>query len=575
MNNKGFTMVEVLGVVTILVIISLFTFPIISSLTNDTTSKNKQFLDSLYQATETYLEMNYERFKNNEISYISASKLIEEGLLSNNLINPNTNKRVIDEDGVVEATRDVDNSFKYNYAINQYITINYIEDLIEILDSDDTYEGKTIILNRDLDFKKDESYKDINTSYKGSTLKLYLNTSGVTQKSSDFMGNISGNGYSIDNIYMQGDTLGLFKKIYKSNVENINLSGVIDGGDYSSGGGLLASDIGDTNINDLNINIKVPYGCATIGGVARYAAYVNIYNSSVVTDINLSKDYSAGGFFNTADSTIINNCKQDGTILGGNVAGIVESLDQGKIIDSSSNGKLSGNYVAGLVYSNSNGEIINSFSTSNISATVEAGGLVGESYSDRYDGVIKNSYYNGNISGSKVGGLAYSIETYDINTNIESSYVIANIDCVDCEVVGGLVGSFSYSNAIKNSYSLVNINYGNSTEASIGGLVGSASSISDGPSIINSYSSSTIVGTGTNTIGGLIGSSNSSTIASSYFNSSLYNGDLIGSSTSDTITNSEGLTEKDMLIESSYNGWDFTNIWNIKNNGLPTLRKGS
>ena len=126
MNNKGFTMVEVLGVVTILVIISLFTFPIISSLTNDTTSKNKQFLDSLYQAAETYLEMNYERFKNNEISYISANKLIEEGLLSNNLINPNTNKRVIDEDGVVEATRDVDNSFKYNYAINQYITINYI-----------------------------------------------------------------------------------------------------------------------------------------------------------------------------------------------------------------------------------------------------------------------------------------------------------------------------------------------------------------------------------------------------------------------------------------------------------------
>ena len=94
-------------------------------------------------------------------------------------------------------------------------------------------------------------------------------------------------------------------------------------------------------------------------------------------------------------------------------------------------------------------------------------------------------------------------------------------------------------------------------------------------SIINSYSSSTIVGTGTNIIGGLIGYSESSTITSSYFNSSLYNGDLIGNSTSDTITNSEGLTEKDMLIESSYNGWDFTNIWNIKNNGLPTLRKGS
>lgn len=567
MNNKGFTMVEVLGVVTILVIISLFTFPIISSLTNDTTSKNKQFLDSLYQATETYLEMNYERFKNNEISYISASKLIEEGLLSNNLINPNTNKRVIDEDGVVEATRDVDNSFKYNYAINQYITINYIEDLIKILDSDDTYEGKTIILNRDLDFKKDESYKDINTSYKGSTLKLYLNTSGLTQKSSEFMGNISGNGYSIDNIYMQGDSLGLFLLISNSNIENINLSGVIDG----QMGGLLADNIEETYINNLNINIKIPYNAnldnASIGGVARAAKNVNMQNSSVVTDINISGNSSVGGFFQRVNDTTINNCKQEGTILGEYIGGIVNFLLNSKIIDSSSNGKLSGDYVAGLAYNVIDGEIINSFSTSNISATVEAGGLVGQSIGE-YNVTIKNSYYNGNISGSRIGGLVFAVKS---SNNIESSYAIANIDCVNCQVVGGLVGSLSYSSTVKDSYSLVNINYGNSLAATIGGLVGQAEKVS----IINSYSSSTIVGTGTNTIGGLIGYSESSTITSSYFNSSLYNGDLIGSSTSDTITNSEGLTEKDMLIESSYNGWDFTNIWNIKNNGLPTLRKGS
>ena len=565
MNNKGFIMVEVLGVVTILVIISLFTFPIISSLTNDTTSKNKQFLDSLYQAAETYLEMNYERFKNNEISYISANKLIEEGLLSNNLINPNTNKRVIDEDGVVEATRDVDNSFKYNYAINQYITINYIEDLIKILDSDDTYEGKTIILNRDLDFKKDESYKDINTSYKGSTLKLYLNTNGVTQKSSFFEGNISGNGYSIDNIYMQGDILGLFLLISNSNIENINLSGVIDG----RMGGLLADNIEETNINNLNIDIKIPYNAnlvnASIGGVARAANSVNMQNSFVVTDINIPENSVVGGFFRQASDTTINNCKQEGTILGEDIGGIgVQLTDNSKIINSSSNGKLVGGNVAGLANSAENIEIINSFSTSNISATHGAAGLVFDAYSL----TIKNSYYNGNISAPHIGGLVFYVA---YSNNIESSYAIANIDCVNCQVVGGLVGSLSYSSTVKDSYSLVNINSGNSLDATIGGLVGQA----EEGSIINSYSSSTIVGTGTNTIGGLIGSSNSSTITSSYFNSSLYNGDLIGSSTSDTITNSEGLTEKDMLIESSYNGWDFTNIWNIKNNGLPTLRKGS
>ena len=381
------------------------------------------------------------------------------------------------------------------------------------------------------------------------------------------MGNISGNGYSIDNIYMQGDSLGLFLLISNSNIENINLAGVIDG----RMGGLLADNIEETNINNLNIDIKIPYNAnldnASIGGVARAAKNVNMQNSSVVTDINISGNSSVGGFFQRVNDTTINNCKQEGTILGEYIGGIVNFLLNSKIIDSSSNGKLSGDYVAGLAYNVIDGEIINSFSTSNISATVEAGGLVGQSIGE-YNVTIKNSYYNGNISGSRIGGLVFAVKS---SNNIESSYAIANIDCVNCQVVGGLVGSLSYSSTVKDSYSLVNINYGNSLAATIGGLVGQAEKVS----IINSYSSSTIVGTGTNTIGGLIGYSESSTITSSYFNSSLYNGDLIGSSTSDTITNSEGLTEKDMLIESSYNGWDFTNIWNIKNNGLPTLRKGS
>lgn len=565
MNNKGFTMVEVLGVVTILVIISLFTFPIISSLTNDTTSKNKQFLDSLYQATETYLEMNYERFKNNEISYISASKLIEEGLLSNSLINPNTNKRVIDEDGVIEATRDVDNSFKYNYAINQYITINYIEDLIEILDSGDNYEGKTIVLNRDLDFKKDESYKDINTSYKESTLKLYLNTSGVTQKSSDFKGNISGNGYSIDNIYMTGNSLGLFNLIKTSTIENINLSGIIDG----NTGGLLATTISDTLINNINVDIKVPYNSnisnASIGGIALDTTNVSISNSSVTTDINLSNTSNIGGFIGIASITKIENCKQSGSISGGNVAGIIREMsNHTKIINSSSQGKIRGNDVGGLVILSDTSEIKNSFSTATLIGE-KIGGLASSIIQETK---ISNSYYAGNIDAiNSTGGLVRNAS----ESTVESSYVVANIECSSCLLLGGLIGEGT-NLTIKNSYNLSNINYGNST-GTIGGLISSINN----SSIINTYSSGLITGTNINTIvGGLIGSSTSSTITSSYSNSDLYNGNLIGNSAStDIINNSNNLTNEEMLKESSYNGWDFTNIWNIQNNGLPTLRKGS
>ena len=130
-------------------------------------------------------------------------------------------------------------------------------------------------------------------------------------------------------------------------------------------GGLLADNIEETNINNLNIDIKIPYNAnldnASIGGVARAANSVNMQNSFVVTDINIPENSVVGGFFRQASDTTINNCKQEGTILGEDIGGIgVQLTDNSKIINSSSNGKLVGGNVAGLAHSAENIEIINS-----------------------------------------------------------------------------------------------------------------------------------------------------------------------------------------------------------------------
>lgn len=557
-------MVEVLGVVTILVVISLFTFPMISSLmSSSNTNRNKQFLTSLYQATEAYIERDYDRYSKNEISYIGVKTLIEEGLLQTNFTNPDTKQKLIDEDGIVEVRRNIDNSFSYNYVINQYITINYVEDLISILNSSDTYENKVIVLNRNLDFKDNNSYKNINTPYNGSTIKLALVNGGLIKKSTVFKGKISGNGYSINNIYIENENLGLFNNMNNAVIENINLSGIIDG----KNGGLLAVTIENTNINNVNIDVQIPYSSAlsetAIGGIAATSLGSTIKNSTVTTDVNKSQGFSVGGLFELTSNTIIENCHQKGTIIAKEVGGIVNRLNSSsKIINSSSEGKLIGSdSSAGIANYVNLSQVINSSSKSSISSS-NSGGI--SNHVDN-DSLIKSCHYIGDINGSIVGGIAASLNS----STIEKSYSAVNMQANKDSVSGGLVGN-STSSTIKNSYSLSNIK---SNEAIIncGGLVGLSSSTT----IQNSYFSgslSEIVSTNSSYIGGIIGSSTTSTIISSYFNSSLFSGNAFGNSIGDTTTNVSNLTNDDMLLSSSYVGWDFTNTWNINGKSFPSLR---
>jgi len=112
---------------------------------------------------------------------------------------------------------------------NNRLQISSIEDLLALaynVNSEaETYEGKTIELGRDLDFKKDHSYKNPNAKYILDDTKGYIkDESGTSIKEllidetgkgfipigvkGSFKGNFDGKGNKLKNIYINSDSLG-------------------------------------------------------------------------------------------------------------------------------------------------------------------------------------------------------------------------------------------------------------------------------------------------------------------------------------------------------------------------------
>ncbi|SDI95231.1 hypothetical protein SAMN04515654_12110 [Halanaerobium congolense] len=174
------------------------------------------------------------------------------------------------------------------------------------------------------------------------------------------------------------------------------------------------------------------------------------------------------------------------------------------------------------------------------------GGLVGTGeditiISCNFEGEIEAKNNVGGLAGEASGLIEKSSSVCDINGSSN---------------IGGLVGSGDIS--IINCYSRSNLT-GTSV---LGGLVGN----SNGASLINCYSASSINTTGMK--GSLVGNNSYYVVNSCYYNQELVN--------SLNYTQGEGKTTEEMIFpidyESIYLGWDFEEVWDIKeevNEGYP------
>lgn len=110
-NNRGFTLVELIAVMTLLAAIILVTVPvIINTIKKNDDKLGENFEKSLKQAAELYVERNRDVFPDlNNIggtAEVSTDTLIEEGYLKQNLENPIDNSSVLNYKIIVEVGND-------------------------------------------------------------------------------------------------------------------------------------------------------------------------------------------------------------------------------------------------------------------------------------------------------------------------------------------------------------------------------------------------------------------------------------------------------------------------------------
>lgn len=126
--NKGFTLMELLAVIVLLILVSMIIFPGVNNIIKE--SKNtvyKTQVNSILKATYDFTLKHPEYLGNlNEISYITLSRLKVEGLIDAKIINPNTYLEY--PDNLVISISNVGSNYKRKNS-NSYYTGDYLYEL--------------------------------------------------------------------------------------------------------------------------------------------------------------------------------------------------------------------------------------------------------------------------------------------------------------------------------------------------------------------------------------------------------------------------------------------------------------
>lgn len=103
MNKKGFTLLELLGVIVILSIIASFAFTNMVNM-NKKESENQRLYDTIYMAAESYIYDNYSNFTDldeEKSVRVNVIDLINNGYLSKNTRNPKTDSTFTSENYIL------------------------------------------------------------------------------------------------------------------------------------------------------------------------------------------------------------------------------------------------------------------------------------------------------------------------------------------------------------------------------------------------------------------------------------------------------------------------------------------
>lgn len=392
-------------------------------------------------------------------------------------------------------------------------------------------------------------------------------------------------------------------------LDHVFVSGIVSG--YNNVGGIVGGVFSDSvTYIDTWYNMQIHNttfsgtvaGVSNVGGIVGQANDTLIENSNSTGNIQLSDVYQfhhpmdrsgfygpLGGLVGSAEGSTIMNSHSSSNIqvndTGVGVGGLIGSASYSNISGSYATGNISksGNSgsllgVGGLIGSAHTSNIIQSYATNTVTGDGEVGGLIG-SVSGK--STITQSFSSGVVSGrGTTGGLVGEIDGEQA-VIISQSYSSSNVSSES--IVGGLVGYNSNGHlTIENSYAtgiLSQWDDYNDGVGYVGGLVGIIIPSSDNhktTTIKNSYFSGEIhTGNANSKIGGIVASDfpYRVTIMPELISENVYyNKDKVatgGKINGQTV--GTGLTTAQMQDKNSFKGFDFDNVWTIKDGETPTL----
>ena len=239
-----------------------------------------------------------------------------------------------------------------------------------------------------------------------------------------FTGRINGNGFTINNLYIDRpnqEYVGMIACMEYGVIENLGLencevyglkyvgslagsvtfcavrnifsSGIIAGDDYISG---LIGRTTFASINQSNVDINVSAKLGSAGGIVSLAINSSICNS-FSKGIVSGFDCVGGIAGNNSRNKILNShssCNVKGTECVGGIAGCMV-YNVSYVINAYSTGKIEGDiFVGGIAGYNKFGIIRNSYSVSQVSGNDSTGGIAGYNH-----GNVESCFWDKNLSG--------------------------------------------------------------------------------------------------------------------------------------------------------------------------------
>lgn len=398
-----------------------------------------------------------------------------------------------------------------------------------------------------------------------------------------FVGVFDGNGvtvsgWKVDVLADKTNNFGFFRAVAAgAKVSKLNFSGCElkltlseEGAKVSSSDNGIAFVAGVNNgtINDINVT-----GCtiSTVAGTSPlYVGAISGQNTGVISDCrtgggrisaaedrNKTDEFNCGGIagYNTGSGRI-EKCVNGNDIIAMNIVGGIAGYNDGKVYSCTNTGKITANYYFGGI----TGYVkVTGASTCHIKDCRNSGTIV----MDEPAGFGRGAAYVGGIT-SRVHSTGTAIENC---CNVGEMIVGTSVSSSNMRV-GGIVGHVNNKGNIVNCYFAGNVTIAG--KVNYGGIVGEFAD--KATTIQNCYSVGKIVRS--DSASGIFGDAfgkcaKSAAIKSCY---ALKNGGdvFVGGTTTNVGAECGYKTDSELKTESTFQGWDFTNVWTL--DGYPVLR---